>query len=179
MKATYEIDPAHSAVLFSVRHLMIANARGAFRITKGTVVYDPADLGQSSITASIDANTLDTRDEKRDGHVKSKDFLDVEQFPTFEFVSTAVTSAGEGQLNVTGNLTMRGVTNEVVLRVTGPTAEGKDPWGNAKVGAEASTVIKRSAYGLVWNAPLETGGVLIGDDVKIELELELTKSQAA
>ena len=179
MKTTYKIDPAHSSAQFTVRHMMITNVRGGFRSVQGTVVNDSANPADSSIEAVIDPGTISTLDEQRDGHLKSADFLDVDKYPTITFKSTKVTPAGEGEWKVTGNLTIHGVTNEVVLNVEGPTAEGKDPFGNTRVGASASTKIKRSDFGLTWNAALETGGILIADDVKIELELSLIKSEAA
>lgn len=179
MKTTYTIDPAHSSANFSIRHLMISNVRGSFSKVTGTVVHDSDNAAASSIQAEIDADTLNTGDAQRDTHVKSPDFLHVEQHPKFTFQSTKVEKVGDGEFKVTGNLTVHGVTKPVVLNVEGPTPETKDPWGNTRVGASATTKIKRSDFGLVWNAPLETGGLLIGDDLKIELELSLVKAQAA
>ena len=176
MTATYQIDPAHSSAHFTVRHMMITNVRGAFSGVTGTVVYDAENPSLTSVNATIDAKTLSTRDEKRDGHVKSAEFLDTDQFPTITFTSKSVEPAGSGEWKVTGNLTLHGVTREVVLNVEGPTAEGKDPWGNLRSGASASTKIKRTDFGLSWNAPLETGGVLIGDDLKIDLDVSMIKS---
>ena len=174
-QVTYTIDPAHSTAGFKVRHLMVANVRGEFSGVTGTVLYDPENPAKSTVETSIDATTIHTRDEQRDGHLKSADFLDVEKFPTITFVSTKVEKVDEGEWKVTGNLTIHGVTKEVVLDVEGPAAEAKDPWGNTKSGVEATTKIKRSDFGLVWNAALETGGVLVGEDVQISLELELLK----
>lgn len=179
MKTTYTIDPAHSSANFSVRHLMISNVRGSFSNVTGTVVYDSENPSNSSIQAEIDADTLNTGDAQRDMHVKSQDFLHVEQHPKFQFQSTKVEPAGNGEFKVTGNLTVHGVTKPVVLTVDGPSPESKDPWGNTRIGASATTKIKRTDFGLVWNAPLETGGVLLGDDLKIELEMSLVKQQAA
>jgi polyisoprenoid-binding protein YceI len=175
MPTTYKIDPAHSSASFVIRHLMISNVRGSFSNIQGSVTWDAENPGSSSIEAVIDATTLNTQEPNRDTHVKSGDFLDVEKFPTFTFKSTGVESTGEGELKVKGDLTMHGVTKPVVLSVEGPTAESKDPWGNARVGASATTKIKRSDFGIVYNAPLETGGLLLGDDLKIELDLELIK----
>jgi polyisoprenoid-binding protein YceI len=179
MNTTYKIDPAHSSASFSIRHLMISNVRGSFSNVNGTVVYDSDNPSDSSIQAEIEASTLNTGDAQRDGHVKSPEFLHVEQHPKFQFQSTKVEKAGEGEFKVTGNLTIHGVTKPVVLNVEGPSTESKDPWGNTRIGASATTKIKRTDFGLVWNAPLETGGVLLGDDLKIELELSLVKQQAA
>jgi polyisoprenoid-binding protein YceI len=179
MKTVYEIDPAHSSAQFTIRHLMISNVRGDFKSVKGTVVYDPENLADTSIQAEIDVNSLNTRDENRDAHVKSAEFFNVEKYPSISFKSSKVESAGDGELKVTGGLTILGVTKEVVLKVEGPSDEAKDPWGNLRIGASGSTKIKRSDFGLTWNAALETGGVMLGDDVKIELDLELIKGKSA
>lgn len=176
MKATYQIDPAHSSASFVIRHLMITNVRGSFSGVKGAVVYDPDNPSASTVEAEIPTNTLNTMDATRDGHVKSPDFLDAEKYPAITFKSTKVESAGDGELLVTGDLTIKGVTTQTVLKVDGPSAESKDPWGNARIGASAATKIKRSDFGLHWNAALETGGVVLGDDLKIELELSLIKA---
>lgn len=178
MKATYTIDPAHSSAQFTIRHMMISNVRGGFSGIKGTVEYDPADPAGSSIDVAIDAGTIRTLDDQRDAHLKSADFLDVEKYPTITFKSTRVTPAGEGELSVTGDLTIHGVTKPVILKVEGPTSEGKDPWGNIRMGASGTTKIKRSDFGLTWNAALETGGILVGDDLKIELEVQMIKAAA-
>jgi polyisoprenoid-binding protein YceI len=179
VKTTYKIDPAHSSAQFIIRHMMITNVRGGFRSVQGTVVYDSANPADSRVEATIDPGTISTLDDQRDGHLKSADFLDVEKYPTITFKGTKVTPAGEGEWKVAGNLTIHGVTKEVILNVEGPTAEGKDPFGNTRVGASASTKIKRSDFGLTWNATLETGGILIADDLKIELEVSLIKSEVA
>ncbi|HEX4231966.1 MAG TPA: YceI family protein [Bryobacteraceae bacterium] len=179
MKQTFTIDPAHSSANFSIRHLMITNVRGSFSNVTGTVVYDPANPSDSSIQAEIDANSLSTGDAQRDGHVKSPEFLHVEQHPKITFQSTKVEKTGDGEFKVTGNLTLHGTSKPVVLTIDGPTAETKDPWGNIRVGASATAKIKRSDFGVVWNATLETGGVALSDDLKIELELSLVKQQAA
>lgn len=178
MKTVYAIDPAHSSAQFTIRHLMISNVRGDFKSVKGTVVYDPENLAASSIEAEIDVNSLNTRDENRDTHVKSAEFFNVEKYPSITFKSTKVEREGEGEFKITGGLTILGVTKEVVLKVEGPSDEAKDPWGNVRIGASATTKIKRSDYGLTWNAALETGGVMLGDDVKIELDVELVKQKA-
>jgi polyisoprenoid-binding protein YceI len=176
MSTSYKIDPAHSSAQFVVRHLMITNVRGAFSGVTGTVVWDDANPGKSTIDAVIDATTLSTQDAGRDGHVKSADFLDVAQYPTIEFKSSSIEPAGDGELNVKGDLTLHGVTKPVTLKVEGPSAETKDLYGNVRIGASGTTKIKRSDFGVVWNAPLETGGVALSDELKIELELSLLKS---
>ncbi len=176
MKTTYQIDPMHSSAHFKVRHMMITNVHGTFGGVTGTVLYDPDNPSETSVQATVDAKTLSTQDVNRDTHVKSAEFLDAEQFPTFSFVSKRVESAGPGVSKVAGDLTLHGVTREVTLDVEGPTPEGKDPWGNLRSGASASTKIKRSDFGLTWNAALETGGVVLGDDVKIDLDLSMIKS---
>ncbi len=174
-QVTYTIDAAHSTVGFKVRHLMVSNVRGEFSGMAGTVAFDAENPANSRVDATIDVNTLHTRDEQRDGHLKSADFFDVAKFPSITFVSSKITKAGEGDWKVTGDLTIHGVTKQVVLDVEGPAAEAKDPWGNIKSGATATTKINRTEFGLVWNAALETGGVLVGEDVQITLELELLK----
>ena len=175
MKTTWKIDPAHSSAHFVIRHMMITNVRGGFNGVQGTVVYDPADLGSSSVDVTIDKNSLSTGDATRDTHVKSADFLDVEKYPTITFKSKKITKDGDG-LKVTGDLTIHGATKEVALNVEGPTGEQKDPYGNIRVGASATTKIKRSDFGLTWNAALETGGIMLGDDLKLELDVSLIKA---
>ena len=175
MKTTWKIDPAHSNAQFVVRHMMITNVRGGFSGVQGTVVYDPDDLSSSSVDVTIDKNTLSTGDATRDTHVKSADFLDVENYPTITFKSKKITKDGD-DLKVTGDLTLHGVTKDVVLNVEGPTEEQKDPWGNTRVGASATTRIKRSDFGLTWNAALETGGIMLGDDLKLEVDVSLIKA---
>jgi polyisoprenoid-binding protein YceI len=178
MKTTYTIDPAHSSAQFSVRHMMISNVRGGFSSVKGTVEYDAANPGSSSVDIEIDANTIKTLDESRDAHLKSADFLDTEKYPTITFKSTKIASTGDGETSVTGDLTIHGTTKPVTLKVEGPSAESKDPWGNIRVGASATAKIKRSDYGLTWNAALEAGGFMVGDDLKIELEVQMIKAAA-
>jgi polyisoprenoid-binding protein YceI len=179
MKTVYEIDPAHSSAQFTIRHLMISNVRGDFKSVKGTVVYDPENLAASSVEAVVDVHSLNTRDENRDAHVKSAEFFNAEKYPTITFKSSKIEREGEGEFKVTGDLTILGVSKEVVLKVEGPSEEAKDPWGNLRVGASATTKIKRSDFGLSWNAALETGGVMLGDDVKLELDVELVKQKSA
>lgn len=175
MKTTYNIDPAHSSAQFTVRHMMITNVRGGFKSVKGTVVVDSDNPANSTVEATIDVNSIATLDEQRDGHLKSADFLDAEKYPTITFRSTKVERDGD-EAKVTGDLTIHGVTKEVVLKVEGPTPEGKDPWGNMRSGASATTKIKRSDFGLTWNAVLETGGIMVGDDLKLELDVQMIRA---
>jgi polyisoprenoid-binding protein YceI len=178
MKETYEIDPAHSSAQFSVRHMMITNVRGGFSGVKGTVVFDPDKPEESSVIASIDASSISTLDPQRDTHLRSADFLDVEHYPEITFKSRKMEPTDDSEAKITGDLTIHGVTREIVVKVEGPTPEARDPWGNLRVGASASTKIKRSDFGLTWNAVLETGGFMVGDDLKIEIEIQLIKAQA-
>jgi polyisoprenoid-binding protein YceI len=174
----WTIDASHSHVGFSVRHLMIANVRGEFTKLGGSVTWDPERPELTKIDVEIDVASISTREEKRDAHLRSGDFFDAEQFPTISYRSRGVgRHKGDGHLEVVGDLTIHGVTRVVVLDVEGPTPEQKDPWGNTRMAATARTTIKRSEFGMTWNSALETGGVLVGDDIKIELEIELTKTK--
>ncbi|HYW48676.1 MAG TPA: YceI family protein [Bryobacteraceae bacterium] len=173
---TYTIDPAHSNAHFKVRHMMIANVRGEFGKVAGTVRFDSAHPEASEIVAEIDVNSINTREPQRDAHLKSADFLDAANHPTIRFQSKKAQAAGPGAYKVTGDLTIRGVTREVVLTVDGPTPENKDPWGVARSGAEATAKISRKDFGLNWNQALEAGGVLVGDHVDITIDVELMKA---
>jgi polyisoprenoid-binding protein YceI len=175
MKNTYQIDPAHSAAHFSVRHMMLSNVRGTFTGVTGTLAYDPSDPGSTQIDVTIDASTINTGDAKRDGHLKSPDFLDVAQFPVITFKGKRVEKTGDSEFKVTGDLTIHGVTREVSLKVEDVSAETKDPWGLTRFGSTAKSKIDRRQFGLVWNAALETGGVVVGDEVKLEFDLEFTR----
>ena len=174
--STWTIDPVHSIAEFRVRHLMISNVRGQFTGVTGKLTFNPADLTQSHVEASIDVATIDTRDPQRDIHLKSPDFFDAEKFPTLAFRSSRVTRAASGKVLVSGPLTIHGVTREVEFAVDGPTAPVKDPWGNTRVGVSATTKIDRREFGLTFNAALETGGVMVGEEVAITLELEFVQS---
>ena len=174
--ATWNIDPVHSAAEFKVKHLMISNVKGQFTAVTGAMILDEADVTKSRIEASIEAASVNTCDAQRDAHLKSADFFDAEKFPTLSFKSTRVTRTADGELAVTGDLNIHGVTREVVFAVEGPTPPAKDPWGNIRVGLSASTKISRKDYGLTWNGALETGGVLVGDEVTITLEVEFVKA---
>jgi polyisoprenoid-binding protein YceI len=159
--------------------MMITNVRGGFSGVQGTMEYDPENPNESRLEVVIDASKINTLDEQRDTHLKSPDFLHVEQHLTITFKSKKITRAGEGEWKVTGDLTIHGVTKEVVLNAESPTPEGKDPFGNTRIGASGSTKIKRSDFGLTWNAAIETGGVLVGDDLRIELEVSAIRSESA
>jgi len=173
---TWNIDPVHSVAEFKVKHMMISNVKGQFTRVQGELNLDENDLTKSSIEASIDAASIHTRDEQRDGHLKSADFFDVEKFPTLSFKSTRVSKTGDGEVDVTGDLTIHGVTRRVVFRVEGPTEAGKDPWGHIRRGLSATTKINRKEFGLTWNSTLETGGILVGDDVTITLDVQFVKA---
>ena len=174
--STWTIDPAHSVAEFKVRHMMVANVKGQFTSLRGVLNLDTADVTRSYIEAEIDATSITTREAQRDAHLKSPDFFDVERFPTLSFTSTRFARGANGTLDMTGDLTIHGITRRVVFTVDGPTAQHKDPWGNVKMGASATTQINRKDYGLVYNAALETGGLLVGDEVTITLEIEFTKA---
>jgi polyisoprenoid-binding protein YceI len=176
--AAYEIDSSHSSVGFAVRHMMVSTVRGTFGKVTGTVNWDDRALNESKIDAVIDAASIDTRDEKRDQHLRNPDFFDVAKYPVITFKSTEVKKVSEGKYKVTGNLTIRGVAKSVVLNVDAPKAEIKDPWGNIKRGATATTTLNRRDFGLTWNKALETGGVVVGEKVDVTLDLELTRKDA-
>lgn len=171
----WNLDASHSVAHFSVRHMMVTNVRGQISGIQGQVVLG-ARPEDSRIEATLDLSTIDTREAKRDAHLKSPDFFDVEKFPTMKFVSRRVEKIGGESLRVTGDLTIHGVTREVVLDVTAPGDELKDPWGGIRRGAQATTKINRKDFGLGWNVALETGGVLVGDNVTVDIELSLVKA---
>jgi polyisoprenoid-binding protein YceI len=172
---TWNIDPAHSVAEFKVKHMMISNVKGQFTRLKGVLTLNEADPSKSTIEATVEAASIQTRDEQRDAHLKSADFFDVEKFPTLTFKSTKVTATGDGEHKVAGDLTIHGVTRSVVFNVEGPTAAGKDPWGNIRRGLSATTKISRKDFGLTWNASLETGGFLVGDEVTLTLDIQFIK----
>src|SRR5690242_12351724 len=173
--STWKIDPVHSVAEFKVKHMMMSNVKGQFTGVAGTLILDESDVTKSSVDTTVDATTINTREADRDAHLKSADFLDVEKFPTLNFRSKRIVTEGDGELKVEGELTIHGVTRKVVFDVEGPTAPGKDPWGNTRIGLSATTKINRKDYGLTWNAVLETGGILVGDDVTITLDVQFVR----
>lgn len=175
LATSWTIDPEHSNVGFKVRHMMVSSVKGNFDKHTGTVEINDKDITKSKVEVSIDTNSINTNVQKRDDHLRSAEFFDVSKFPKMTFVSKKVANAGKGKLKVTGDLTLHGVTKEVVLDVEGPSKESKDPWGNIRKGATASTKINRKDFGLVWNAALETGGVAVGEEILITLEIEMIK----
>jgi polyisoprenoid-binding protein YceI len=172
---TWKIDPAHTVAEFKVKHMMIANVKGTIKGITGDLTEHTTDASLSSIEATLDVSTLNTGEAQRDGHLKSPDFLELEKYPTITFKSTQVERKGEDEYAVTGDLTIHGVTRPVTLSVEGPTPPQKDPWGNVRIGLEATTKIDRKDFGLIWNTALETGGILVGDTVHITLEAEFIK----
>ncbi|PYT48951.1 MAG: protein yceI precursor [Acidobacteria bacterium] len=173
--SNWQIDPAHSSAQFSVRHMAISTVRGAFSKVTGSVVFDDKDVSKSTVEVTIDANSVDTRVPDRDNDLRSEKFFDVVHYPSITFKSKRVEQAAPGKLKVTGDLTIRGTTKEVVLDVEGPTAPMKDPWGNTRNAATATTKINRQDFGVKWNATLDNGGVVVGDDVSIIIDVELVK----
>jgi polyisoprenoid-binding protein YceI len=171
---TWTIDASHTGVFFTVRHMMVSNVRGEFGKVSGTVSFDGKDPAKSRVEVTIDPNSINTRDAKRDGHLRAADFFDVAKFPAMTFKSTKVEKAAKGY-KVTGDLTMHGITRAVVLDVEGPTAEWKDPWGNVKMGAIATGKLNRVDWGLKWNVPLANNGVVVGEDVSLDIQIELLK----
>lgn len=173
--ATWDVDPGHSSAGFKVRHLMVSNVRGSLGPVTGTVELDEQDVRRSRVQVSIDAQGIESKDEKRDAHLRSADFLDVSRYPAITFTSTEVRAVAGGDLEVDGELTIRGVTRTVTLAVEALPPEVKDPWGKTRRGAMASASINRKDFGLEWNLALEAGGVVVGERVAIELEVELVK----
>jgi len=172
----WNLDPVHSVAEFKVKHMMISNVKGQFTALKGVLSLDEQDVSKSYVEATIDASSINTREAQRDAHLKSADFFDVEKFPTLSFKSTNVSRDSGGDLAVSGDLTIHGVTRKVTFAIEGPTAPGKDPWGNIRVGLSASAKINRKDFGLTWNAALETGGILVGDEVTITLDVQFIKA---
>jgi polyisoprenoid-binding protein YceI len=176
--STWQIDPNHSAAQFAVRHLAISTVRGAFTKVSGTIQFDDKDIAKSSVDVTIDAASVDTRVEGRDKDLRSDHFFEVEKYPTLTFKSTKVEQVEVGKLKVTGDLTIHGVTKQVVLDVEGPTAAVKDPWGNQRAAASATTKINRQDFGVKWNAKMDNGGWVVGDDVAITIDVEMVQKGA-
>jgi polyisoprenoid-binding protein YceI len=175
--STWNVDPDHSSVGFSIKHLMVSNVRGNFVKFDGKVDLDDKDVSKSSVAATVDVGSINTNVQKRDEHLKSPDFFDAAKFPTMSFVSKKWTTGPKGGLKIAGDLTIHGVTRPVVLNAKAFSKESKDPWGNIRRATSATAKIRRQDFGLAWNKSLETGGVVIGDDVDIALEIELVKAQ--
>jgi polyisoprenoid-binding protein YceI len=173
---TYRIDAAHTEVGFEVKHLMISTVRGRFGAVNGTIDLNEAEPYRSSVEVEIDAASIDTRQEQRDAHLRSADFFDVQRFPAITFRSTKVDSPSLGRYVVRGDLTVRDVTREVALEVTDE-GRGTDPWGGERAGFSASTKIDRRDFGLTWNQALETGGVLVGNEIKIVLDVQAVRAE--
>src|SRR5262245_12191555 len=169
--ATFEIDPVHTTVQFAVRHMMVSNVRGTFGKVSGTVTLDETDPTKSSVDATIDASSIDTREPKRDTHLKGPDFLDVAKYPTITFKSQSAAKVADGKYQVTGDLTIHGVTKEVVLDVDGSPKTITDPMGNVRTGGTVHTKINRKDFGITWSKSLDGGGVMVGDDIDITIDL--------
>jgi polyisoprenoid-binding protein YceI len=174
--STWKLDPAHSTAEFKVKHMMISHVKGHFTGISGILTLDETDAAKSHVEASIDTATINTRDAQRDAHLKSADFFEVEKHPAITFRSTSVKRTGEDEFAVTGDLTIRDVAKPVVFKVEELTAPAKDPWGNLRIGLSATTKINRKDFGLSWNAALEAGGVLVGEEVTITLDVEFIKA---
>lgn len=172
--AKWNVDPSHTTVWFTVRHMMITNVRGEFGTVEGSVEWDPSNPIAGAVSGSVDAASIDTREPKRDGHLKSADFFDVENHPKLTFVSREIRKGAKG-LEVVGDLTMRGTTKPLTIYVDETTAEQKDPWGGSRIGVTAHASVKRSDFGMVWNMALEAGGMLVADDVKMHFDVSLVK----
>jgi polyisoprenoid-binding protein YceI len=179
LASTWDVDGSHSSAGFSVRHMMVSNVTGSFNVKSGTVNVDDKDITKSTVEAVLDATTVNTGNAKRDEHLRAKDFFDTATYPTITFKSNKVEKAGEGKLKISGDLTMHGVTKPVVLDVTSPMKEAKDPWGNTRTGVMATTKLNRKDFGLTYNTALETGGVAVGEEVTVNLDLSLVKKQPA
>jgi polyisoprenoid-binding protein YceI len=175
----WKIDPAHSSAQFSVRHMAISTVRGAFSKVTGAIVLDDKDITKSTVDVTIDVTTVDTREPGRDNDLRSDHFFDVAHFPTMTFKSKKVERLAPGKLKVTGDLTIRGTTKEVALEVEGPTAPVKDPWGNQRAAVSASAKINRQDFGVKWNATMDNGGLVVGDDVNITIDVEMIKQAPA
>jgi polyisoprenoid-binding protein YceI len=175
--STWELDPAHSGAHFSIRHMMVSTVRGEFGKVAGVVKLDEADPTRSTVQATIDVSSINTRDPQRDAHLRSAEFFDVEKFPSIDFKSTSIVKTGADTYELTGQLTLHGITREVTLKLEAASEQGKDPWGKLRRGATATGTLNRKDFGLNWNQVLETGGILVGDEVKLTIDVELVKSE--
>ncbi|HXT18574.1 MAG TPA: YceI family protein [Gemmatimonadaceae bacterium] len=176
--STWTIDPTHAEVAFAVRHLMLATVRGRFGTVSGTIELNEAAPAKSTVDVTVDIASIDTRQEMRDNHLRSADFFDVANHPTLHFVSTRVEGDITGEFRLIGDLTIRGTTKEVTLNVS-LQGRGRDPWGNERAGFEATGKLNRKDFGLTWNQALETGGVAVGDEVKLSIDVEIVRQVAA
>jgi polyisoprenoid-binding protein YceI len=174
--SAWSIDPVHSVVEFRVKHMMISNVKGQFTGVSGILSLDERNVEDSSIAATVEVSSLNTSDVQRDAHLKSADFFDAENFPTISLRSSRIKSIPDGGLLVSGQLSIRGVTRDVEFAVDGPSKPAKDPWGNTRIGLSATTRINRKDFGLTWNAALEAGGFLVGEEVAISLDLQFLKA---
>jgi len=172
---TWQVDPAHTNTQFAVRHLGVSTVRGAFTKTTGQIQLDEKDMTKSQVEITVDMSTLDTRNEGRDKDVKSSNFLDVATFPTMTFKSRKITAAGAGKLKLTGDLTLKGQTKEVTFDVEGPSPAIKDPWGNLRHGASATATINRQDFGVTYNKTLDSGGLVVSNDVQITIDIEFVR----
>jgi polyisoprenoid-binding protein YceI len=173
----WSLDPAHSSAEFKVKHMMISNVKGSFRGLKGSLTLNESDPSRSEVEASVDVSTISTGDDQRDTHLKSADFFDAARIPQITFRSTTVKRNDDGEYQVTGDLTIHGVTKKATFAVEGPGDPGKDPWGNTRIGISATTKINREDFGLTWNSALETGGVLVGKEVTLTIDAQFIKQQ--
>ena len=173
-KQKWAVDAVHSSIDFSVKHMMVAKVKGTFHTFEASIDADPEDLTTAAIEFSIDAASIDTRNSDRDNHLRSADFFDMENHPKIAFRSTKIVKKSEGEYDVAGDLTIRGTTRPETFLVTFE-GHGKDPWGNEKAGFSGHGAISRGEYGLTWNTALETGGVLVGDQIQVAIEIEAAK----
>lgn len=172
---TWSVDSTHSVVEFKVKHMTISHIKGHFTHVSGTLLLNEDDLAQSSVAAAIEIDSIHTRDETRDEHLRGAEFFDAGQFPTMELKSTHIALKSDGELVVTGDLTIKGVTHSVQFAVEGPSPPTKDPWGRTRIGVSATTKINRKDFGLTWSAALDAGGLIVGEDIGIALDLEFVK----
>lgn len=175
--ATFDIDTSHSEIGFSVRHMVFAKVRGQFKVWTAKLAYDPKDASKSNVTVEIDTASIDTREDKRDAHLRSADFFETDKFPKMIFQSKRVETTGPGRYALHGDLTIRDVTKAIVVDVE-QTGGGKDPWGNPRLGFNGKVSINRTDWGLKWNAALEAGGVLVSEKVDIEVEVQVVEKSA-
>jgi len=173
-KSKWALDPTHSSVTFTIRHMMFSKVKGAFNRFDASIEADPHDLTTADIAFTVDLASVDTNNSDRDNHLRSPDFFDVEKHPNMTFKATRIEKTGEGRYKVTGDLSLHGVTRSETFDVVFE-GEGKDPWGNVKAAFHAEGVVNRKDYGLNWNAVLETGGFLVGDEVKVEIDIQAAK----